>query len=182
MRSIRVDRRREELVTRERRLTRRSAGLKLLATVLLAVGLLAAVVTGLASSAVVPLLVASSPILAAVGVAALAVATDDGIRRVRLVRVALGDRPEPEHLDHARRLRKAAVIAAVVAVTLALVGAIGSIVAFRATDSAAVHALVTAPLPLSVVVGAMAFRLHRLGVAAGALRHDGRGRGALRPA
>jgi hypothetical protein len=179
---VRHHRQRAELVTWERRLARRSAALKLLATVLGAVGFLAAVITGLGTRAVGPTLLAASPLLLSAGAAAFAMGIDDRVRRIRLVRVALGDRTEPEDRDDARRLANAAALAAFVAAALAIAGAIGSVVAFRTTDHAAVHALATAPFPLSVIVGAMSFRLRRLARAVGVRGDEGRGREAPRPA
>lgn len=182
MRNVRLQRHRDELVTWERRLTRRSAALKLLATIVGAVGVLAALVTGLGTSAIGPTLLAASPLLLAAGAAAFAMGIDGRARQIRLVRFALGDRTEPEDLDDARRLANAAALAAFVAAALAIVGAIGSVVAFRTTDHAAVQTLVTAPFPLSVIVGAMSFRLRRVARAVGVRGREGRGRAALRPA
>jgi hypothetical protein len=158
------------------------AALKLLATVVGAVGFLAAVVTGLGTGAVGLTLLAASPLLLSAGAAVIAMGIDGRARQIRLVRFALGDRTGPQDRDDARRLANAAALAAFVAAALAIAGAIGSVVAFRTTDHAAVHALATAPFPLSVIVGAMSFRLRRLARAVGVRGDEGRGREAPRPA
>jgi hypothetical protein len=52
-------------------------------------------------------------------------------------------------------------VAALAAVLLAFTGVIASVAGFRTSDSAAVHALVTAPFPLAVVAAALSFHFRR---------------------
>ena len=60
-----------------------------------------------------------------------------------------------------RWLAKRATVAGVAAVMLAFAGLIASVAGFRASDSALVHALITAPFPMAVVAAALRFRLRR---------------------
>jgi hypothetical protein len=78
---------------------------------------------------------------------------------------------EHRSVDRDRRVANRAAIAALVASVLGMAGVVASAVGFRSSDSAVVHALVTAPLPLAVAAAAVAYRAQR---ELGALRRAGR--------
>jgi nucleotide-binding universal stress UspA family protein len=63
--------------------------------------------------------------------------------------------------EQERWLASRATVAALAAVLLAFTGVIASVVGFRATDSAAIHALITAPFPLAVIAAALSFGFRR---------------------
>lgn len=60
-----------------------------------------------------------------------------------------------------QRYATRAAVTALAAIALAFTGVVASATVIRAEDSVAMHALATAPLPLSVFVGAWAYRLRR---------------------
>ncbi|BDG04800.1 hypothetical protein [Anaeromyxobacter oryzae] len=68
---------------------------------------------------------------------------------------------EHRSIDRDRRVANRAAIAALAAIGLGMAGVVASAAGFRASDSAVVHALVTAPFPLAVVAAAVAYRARR---------------------
>lgn len=68
---------------------------------------------------------------------------------------------EHRGIDRDRRVASRATVASLVAIVLGFAGVVAAAVGFRESDSAVVHALVTAPFPLAVVAAAVAYRARR---------------------